>query len=178
MDAELEDILRDDYLGDLTGLELDELRARRTTCQAVETQLSYLRRLVQGYHDIATGELIRRREGGDPSDLAALVERLPEILSDRIHAPGTGHLPQHMHPGDVTGRLADQLDRLLADTDLHRPDQLSDQHLQEAGERLDALEQEVSGLRRALFDRIDSVQEELARRYRTGEATLDLSDPA
>lgn len=178
MDAELEDILRDDYLGDVTALELDELRARRTTCQAVETQLSYLRRLVQGYHDITTGELSRRREGGDPSDLGALVERLPEILSDRIHAPGTGHLPQHMQPGDVTGRLADQLDGLLTDTDLDRTDQLSDQRLQEAVERLEALEQEVSALRRTLFDRIDSFQNELGRRYRTGEVTLDLPDPA
>lgn len=178
MDAELQDILRDDYLGDVTALDLDELRARRTTCQAVETQLSYLRRLVQGYHDITTGELTRRREGGDPSDLSALVERLPQILSDRVHAPGTGHLPQHLQPGDVTGRLADQLAGLLTDTELDRPDQLSDQRLQEAGERLEALEQEVSSLRRALFNRIDSVQNELARRYRTGEATLDLPEPA
>ncbi len=175
MDAALRDILRDDYLGDVTALSLDDLRSRRGACQGVETQLSYLRRLVQGYHDIADAELQRRRDGGDPADVGALVERLPEILSDRIHAPGTGHLPQLMHPGDVTGRLADELDALLGEADLDQPDQLSDQQLQDVGTRLAGLEQEVSGLRRNLFDRIDALQQELARRYRTGEAALDVN---
>ena len=178
MDSALREILREDYLDDVGRVGLDQLRSRRRACQEVETQLSYLRRLAQGYHDIATGELERRRAGGDPGDLGALVERLPEILSDRIHAPGTGHLPQMLEPGDVKGRLADQLDSLLAGTDLDRPDQLSDQQLEDAGQRLAALEHEVSGLRRAMFERIDAVQDELARRYRTGEATIEVPGPA
>src|SRR3954466_16083473 len=90
MDAELERLLADDYLDDLGARPLGELRALRGECQAVETQLSYLRRLIQGRHDIPTGEIERRRNGGDPEDLHGLVERLPEILSDRIHAPGPG----------------------------------------------------------------------------------------
>ena len=35
-----------------------------------------------------------------------LVDRLPEILSDRIHAPGPGRLPSTMAPGELEGRLA------------------------------------------------------------------------
>jgi hypothetical protein len=174
MDGQLEHVLQDDYLGDLTGLDLDDLRARRAECQAIETQLSYLRRLVQGHHDIATAELQRRREGGDPSDLSALVAQLPAILSDRIHAPGNGHLPQQMEPGELSGELPARLDALLAGTDLDHLDSLTDEQLDRVGVQLAELEQDVSGYRRQLFERIDAVQDELARRYRTGEATLDV----
>ena len=99
MDRELDRILADDYLSGLAGLDLSVIRERRAECQAVETQLSYLRRLVQGRHDIATGEIDRRRHGGSPQDVADLVERLPEILADRIHAPGLGLMRSMMDPG-------------------------------------------------------------------------------
>ena len=35
------------------------------------------------------------------------------------------------------------------------------------------LERHVSGQRRALHERIDALQEELVRRYKTGEASVD-----
>jgi hypothetical protein len=40
-------------------------------------------------------------------------------------------------------------------------------------EELDALEAEVSKLRQALFDRIDTLQAEITRRYRDGQAQVD-----
>ena len=40
-------------------------------------------------------------------------------------------------------------------------------------EQLDAFEHEVSGHRRDLFERIDALQAEITRRYKTGEATVD-----
>ena len=57
MDAELERILVEDYLDGLAAIGAAELRSRRGECQVVETQLSYLRRLVQGRHDIVTSEI-------------------------------------------------------------------------------------------------------------------------
>ena len=39
--------------------------------------------------------------------------------------------------------------------------------------QLQAYERRVSDLRRALFDRIDAIENELTRRYRTGEASVD-----
>ena len=89
MDSELERILADDYLGDLGRRSLPELRELRAECQEIETELSYLRRLTQGRIDIVGGELHRRRSGGDPHDLSALIERLPEILSDRTRSVAT-----------------------------------------------------------------------------------------
>ena len=41
-------------------------------CQAVETQLSYLRRIVQGRHDIVTGSWTGVAHGGDPADMSEL----------------------------------------------------------------------------------------------------------
>ena len=79
MDTELDRILADDYLASLPDRPVAELRALRAECQTVETQLSYLRRMVQGRHDIVTGEIDRRGHGGDRYDVSDLVDRLPEV---------------------------------------------------------------------------------------------------
>ncbi len=173
MDQELDRILADDYLADLADRSVAELRAVREECQAVETQLSYLRRLIQGRHDIVSGEIDRRRSGGDPSDVAGLVERLPEILADRIHAPGPGRLPSTMEPGELSGRLVDRLESIGEGVSLDSINEVTDEHLAASEADLAALEVEVSSLRRALFDRIDPVQAEITRRYKDGEARVD-----
>lgn len=173
MDTELERLLADDYLSDLPTRSLAELRVLRGECQAVETQLSYLRRLIQGRHDITTGEIERRRSGGDPDDLADLVDRLPEILSDRIHGAGPGRPPTELAPQEMTGVLVEKLAGIAEAVALDAPHALDDEALSVAADQLGRLEQEVSALRRALFDRIDTIQAELTRRYRDGEATVD-----
>ncbi len=45
--------------------------------------------------------------------------------------------------------------------------------LARAATELADLELEISSLRRSLFDRIDTIQAELTRRYRDGETTVD-----
>ena len=52
MDQELNQILATDYLSGLADRPVAELRVLRAECQSVETKLSYLRRMVQGRHDI------------------------------------------------------------------------------------------------------------------------------
>lgn len=173
MDAELDRILDPGYLEGLAELSVTELRARREECQAVETGLSYLRRLVQGHRDIVGGEVERRAGGRPAGDLADLVERLPDILSDRIHAPGPGRLPAAMAPGDLSGRLAERLGAITAKVPLERLAEVGDDELAATAAELDELEQEVSGLRRALFDRIDPLQAEITERYKAGEANVD-----
>lgn len=173
MDPELDRILADGYLDDLEARPVAELRTLRSECQSVETQLSYLRRLVQGRHDIVAGELARRSRGGDRYDVSDLVDQLPEILADRIHAPGPGRLPTGMEPGEVSGRLADRLDAITEQVPIESPADAEDQALADAAEALAELEHEVSGFRRRLFDRIDALQAEITRRYRSGEARVD-----
>jgi hypothetical protein len=173
MDAELDRILADDYLDGLTDRSVHELRELRTQCQAVETQLSYLRRMVQGRHDIVSGEIERRARGGDPADLGDLVDRLPTILADRIHAPGPGRLPTSMEPGELHGRLADRLEEITDRVPLEAPSEADDGALVSVASDLHDLEAEVSSFRRLLFDRIDTLQAEITRRYRDGEARVD-----
>jgi hypothetical protein len=171
----LRTITADDYLGDLTALEMRELRARRATCQDVETGLSYLRRMVQGRLDVAEAERARRADrtpSGD-DDLEDLIARLPELLAHSTRSPGNGRLPSAMGTGDIDEDLSDELDEIATTGRLSEPDQLSDDELAAVVSALEAFERRVSDLRRALFDRIDAIEAELTRRYRTGEASVD-----
>lgn len=173
MDSELSRILDSAYLGDLALAPVGELRARRGECQRVETSLSYLRRLTQGRLDIVAGELNRRSEGGDPADLGGLIERLPEILADRTRGPGSGHHIEVIDPGQVGGELVEEFATIDVESNLTDLASLSDADLARTRQRLEAFETRLSGLRRELFDRIDTIQAELARRYEAGEASVD-----
>jgi hypothetical protein len=173
MSSDLTALLDPGYLGDLTSRPMDEVRAMRTECQEVETGLSLLRRMVQGRLDIVGVELTRRAEGGDPADLPALIARLPEVLSDRTHAPGVGRLPQMMAPGDLPADLEAELDAIVGAGHLADLPSVDDDHLRSMADDLATFEQKVSVQRHDLFERIDALQAEITRRYKTGEATVD-----
>jgi hypothetical protein len=166
-------ILDPAYLDDLRSRSIDEIRAMRAECQGIETGLSFLRRVVQGRLDIADAELTRRREGGDPADLSALIEQLPEILADHLRAPGNGRLPSSLGEGEPDAELDGRLRSLVSEYDLDAIGDLDDGRLVAARDALAELETDVSGRRRALFDRIDALQAELTRRYKTGEASVE-----
>ena len=159
---------------DLSTVEqwpIEDVRAARAELQEVETGLSYVRRVVQGRLDIVNAELARRRDGGEPSDLRALIEELPSILGEHLRAPGVGRLPTGLGEGTVDPELEARLaDAAVAGDDLPG---LTDDALAALGTRLGDLEREVSDRRRDLFASIDALQAELTRRYRTGEADVE-----
>ena len=173
MAVDLALLLDPGYLGTLPDRPMEEVRAMRAECQEVETGLSLLRRLVQGRLDIVGLELTRRAEGAEPTDLADLIARLPEVLSDRTHAPGVGRLPQIMSPGEMPPELEAELDGIIGAGGLSHLSEESDDGLRDLAQRLGDLEVKVSGIRHALFERIDALQAEITRRYKTGEATVD-----
>lgn len=173
MDETVARILDPGYLADLAERSTDDVRAMRSECQAIETGLSYLRRVVQGRLDIVDAELTRRRGGGDPGDLSALIEQLPEILADHLRAPGNGRLTSALEPGEVDAELQARLDAIVGETELDSITEVDDAGLTAARDALTQLEQDVSTQRRSLFDRIDRLQAELTRRYKTGEATVE-----
>jgi hypothetical protein len=171
--AKIEVVLAAGYLGDVAVLSLAEIRARRADANEVETDLSYLRRLVQGRLDIVLAEQQRRDAGQEPEDLAELVARLPAILGEHVHAPGLGRLPTLMAPGEPNPELLARLDAILAPDQLGLLHQLSDEALRTATVGLSDLEREVSTQRRAVHELLDRLQEEIIRRYQTGEANVD-----
>lgn len=173
MDQALNRILADDYLAGLGEAPVADLRAARAECRDVETKFSYLRRLIQGHHDVVTAEIRRRSDGGAPGDVADLLDSLPTILADRVRGPGGGRLTATMEPGDVSGSMADRVNEATGSVPLEGLTSVSGDALEDAARRLAELEAEVSATRRSLFDRIDSIEEELTRRYRDGEASVD-----
>ncbi len=172
--ARIERVLDAAYLADLESRPMDELRSMRAECQELEVGLSYLRRLVQGRLDIVNAEVGRRRSGGEAVDTAALVQQLPEILADRGRSPGVGRLPQLLAP-DLADTEPDtaELDAIVDAGVLTRLGDRSDDELEALCERLGDYERSVSERRRALHERIDTVQAEMTRRYRTGEASVE-----
>ena len=171
--TELERILAPDYLQGLQERTLEQVRAMRTECQEVEVGLSYLRRLAQARLDIIGSELTRRTGGGDPHDLSELISNLPRILADRVRSPGVGRLPQQMAPAVSEADLSAQVDAIVDTNRLTALPDLDDDEVQALRDALDAFEQEVSGRRRELHQRIDALQAEITRRYRTGEASVE-----
>jgi hypothetical protein len=173
MDAgQLERVLADDYVGDITALPMDELRVKRTECQAFEVGLSYQRRMAQGRLDIVAAERRRRAEGGEPPTHDDLVRNLAATLADRSRPPGNGRLPQLMSP-DATDVDTSELDAIAGPGGLARLTDQPDEELTRLVDALSTYEIEVSRRRRLLHERIDALQAEITRRYRTGEASVE-----
>ena len=162
------------YLTDLGGLSLTELRAKRQACAELETDLSYLRRLAQARIDLIVAESERRRLGLAEPGPEALVEQLPQILSDHTHAAGLGRLPTVFAPAEGSQlSLTARVEALLPPNKVGSLGTLSSAELSELLTSLSDLERDVSAERRSLHDIQDRLQEELVRRYRSGEANVD-----
>jgi anti-sigma-K factor RsiG len=169
--AQIEKLLDPAYVEGIRELPMEALRAKRSECQAIEEALSYLRRLLQGRLDIVLADLARR-VGGEPGDLASLIEQLPGILGEHDRPPGFGRLPSLLAPSDA-GELTAEADVLADPARLSALPDMSDDDVRGLADALGELEQRTSQQRKQLFDRIDKLQEEIVRRYKEGEASVD-----
>jgi len=156
-------ILAPDYLEDLNGCSLDELRGRERECLEVETEVSYVRRLAQGRIDILEAERDRRAAGGGLGDLIAA---LPEILADdevsRAAQATTRAQPVLAPAARIQWNRG--LERLITDGTLANLPNLSDAELQATLEQLRALEREVSARRAQVHVALDGVTHAVASR--------------
>jgi hypothetical protein len=170
--AQPSEVTDPDYLAGLESWALEEVRSKRDTATELETALSYLRRIIQGRLDIILAEQ-HHRDQGERADLHDLVEELPTILSGNVHAPGRGRLPTFLAPGEIDPDLEHRLEEILPAARLGALNNVPDDDLQTAASEMTEFERSVSGQRRAVLDVLDRLQEEIVRRYRTGEATVD-----
>ncbi len=121
MTLNVDEVFKPSYLADLEDLSLNDLRAKRQACAELETDLSYLRRLAQARVDLIVAEAERRHHGPSEPAPEALVEQLPQILSEHTHAAGSGRLPTFFAPAAGTQlSLAARVERILPPTSWNR----------------------------------------------------------
>ncbi|WET79366.1 aerial mycelium formation protein [Amycolatopsis sp. QT-25] len=163
-------VLGPGYLSDLGELTLSVLRERRDEAAQEETDLSYLRRLLHARIDIVRAEQRRRTSGGDES---SVVERLAAILADNAIGPATGSgRHQRLEPSRA-GEHRRFAEALIGDTDLSDVSTLSDEKLINALNRYADEEVSVSSYRREVQEVMDTINAEIATRYRKGTASVD-----
>jgi hypothetical protein len=174
-------VLAPDYLVGLSSLSLERVRARRAEAEQEETDLSYARRLLQGRIDILRAERNHRlTDGGTPREPRTDVEivgALARILADdgpRVDH-GMGRYLGSVEPTRV-GEHRREAERAVADVGSSDLVAMSDVTLVEAIERLGDIERRVSRTRRSVQAVVDSLTEEIARRYATGEIAIVLAD--
>lgn len=168
-------VLAPEFLEGLDALTLDEVRVRRADADQEEADLSYARRLLQGRIDLLRAEREARLEGGTPvrqprSD-AEIADALSTILGgERRRDRGLG---RHLGAGPTrVGEHRREAERAVADVASSDARALSDEELTDALDHLAAIEAKVSRTRHDVQSVVDTLTEEIARRYMGGEVTV------
>jgi hypothetical protein len=115
---------------------------------------------------------MRRRSG---EETRTLIEALPDILSDGSDS-GSSHftVPKSLpvDPPDIPQEGRRPIDKVLADDFLtHLPD-VDDEELEEIQLMLTETERSVSEQRRSVYEVLEALNGEVARRYRDGLASV------
>jgi hypothetical protein len=146
---------------------LDELRAARAECNEGETELSFERRLCQARIDILSAEIEQRRGGVSGN----LVDRLPQILATE-GTRGDG-LPARA-PDFTMPRNADvqrrRVEEIVGEQALARLSEVPEEELKTIIQSLADHEARLSQRRKQVHEVMDEIQDEIVRRYTSGEA--------
>lgn len=161
-------LLAPEYLSGLAERPLDELRGMRAEAEQEETDLSFLRRLLQGHVDILRAEQARRHGDGPTG---SLVDALPEILADeRVPSHGLGRYAA-VEPSDIDAHRR-YVEALVGAGDLSDLAALADSALARMLDVLEREESEVSRRRRSVQRVMDTLTAELGHRYQEGDANV------
>lgn len=184
MHADLQRLLDANLIADFSDKPMDRLRSIRVELAAAEGDVSFVRRVTQGRLDIV-GHEVERRSGNAPADVdlnnpSSLLFEMPDILAD---APQGGPGPRNagamgrsvpvMEPGPVALGMIESLDTIASPSQLSGIQAVDRAAMADLFDALREFELELSSIRRELHDRIDTIQDEIARRYRDGEASVD-----
>lgn len=170
---ELEKLAATD-LSRIGEIEIAELRSVRQDCSTAETDISFVRRLTQGRLDIIGHEVQRRNGQATTGDLEDVLFDIPSILSDSpTPQRSTSRTLAIAEPSPDALKMVSELDRIVSPGQLGELGQLDQPDLMLLVDQLRSFESELSTVRRRLHEIIDSIQSEIARRYRDGEAFVD-----
>jgi hypothetical protein len=158
-----------EFVDDLDGLDLAVLRERRDECREELEHLSMLRRYVQSRAEILKGELARRHGDGAGS----LLDNLAEILSAEDHPSSSRGGAIRLHVPDDEMLLARRrVEKLVADSGVTDPGSLSDTEIDQAVANLKSEEHAVSADRAEVIRVLDTLQDELKRRFKDDPASV------
>ena len=159
-----ERVLAPDYAQGLAELPLDEVRAKRAESEQVETDLSYLRRLLQGRVDILRAERARRSGGGGP-----VLAHLAEVLAGPSGPPFGMGRHQAVDPSEQAQR---RVDELAGEVDLTDLAAVPDPDLARVLSACETEERSVSDRRKRVQAVMDALSAEVAARYKDGRASV------
>lgn len=156
----LDEVLSPAFTSDLRELDSDEVRRRKHIAELEETDLSYLRRLVQGRIDIVKAEMARR----DPShDDRNIIAHLADILAADEEVASSGRFIALIEPSRVGNRRR-QAEAMIADPRFSEIESRNTAELEEFLGVLGHHERQISEQRKSVQQVIDSCAGELARR--------------
>jgi len=168
----IDQVLDPEFVANIEDIPLDELRLRRGVCDKLDVELSYYRRLLHGRMDLLSFEM-RRRTG---EETRSLIEALPDILADTSGEASSHFLvPRNLplDPPDIPLDGNRPIDRVLADDFLAHLPTISDTELQAIQAMLTEAEGDVSTQRRSVYETLEKLTTEVARRYRDGLASVN-----
>jgi hypothetical protein len=177
--ADLQRLLSDDLLANTRSHTMERLRSIRVELNTAEGDVSFVRRVTQGRLDIVGHEVARRSNPDtESSEVGAGVNDLlfdmPDILTDDRSGNRGANRPVTVgEPGPIAEALLADLDSIASPSQLSGVATMAQGDLADLLDSLRQFEIDLSSARRSLHDRIDGIQEEIARRYRDGEASID-----
>jgi hypothetical protein len=162
----IQPLLEASYSEDLEARSTDELRAMKAECAAVETSVSYYRRLAQGRIEILDAELERRERGGTVEELIA---KLPDILAgDGGRSSNTNARIAEPDAPIIELAWAGNRDQLISDSTLADLPTLDDARVAAIRGELREFERELSDVRHRLHGVLDGIEHQIATRQAAG----------
>ncbi len=165
----IDKVLAEHYLDGLQDAPLADVRSLRDDASQEETDLSYLRRMLQGRIDIVLAAA--RRRGGGLASSPLVLEDLPKILADQHRGPARG-MGRYQSAEPTNAGATRRAEEQMASVDVTELDGRDDQQLEALLVELQSAEADISARRRSVQEVVDATTTEITRRYRDGSAAV------
>ena len=168
LESDVKRITEPSYRSGLEALTSDELRRRKEEAEAVETMVSYARRVVQGRLD--TLQFDAQRLGTETPATDAVTALSSAIGKNLAGERGFGRFVDTNLQDSQVEAVEQALRRMLATAE---QSQNANDEISRATSALSAVEAEISRWRKELFVAIDAIRAELVVRYRGDSGMVD-----
>lgn len=178
-------ILDPQFVSEVAALGSEDLLERRDQALQEESDVSYVRRLIQGRLDLLKFEKDRRAQSAVPQqgpvDDSALVEALTSVLADRprsggrvVDAPGLRAVPLRAPAPEHSVYSRRAAESAVADVRFSDLRSLGDAELEEAIGKFTELERDVSSTRSSVQKVADMLAAEVESRVAAGTLRPEL----